>query len=93
MHEELKRAAVQRPDRLTLQRLGEALLAEDKPHEAIIPLAAATGLSDHAQPAALLARALARVGRLDEARLIAQRILRRDPRNPDAMTVMRQLAA
>lgn len=90
---ELEAAARQQPDRHTLSRVGEAYLALGRPHDAVIPLAAATGLTDHAQPASLLARALFEVGRSREALLIAQRILRRDPRNLDAMRVMQRLAA
>jgi predicted Zn-dependent protease len=90
---QLERAAREQPDRHTLTRVGEAYLALGRPHEAIIPLAAATGLTDHARPASLLARALFEVGRSNEALLIAQRILRRDPRNGDAMHVMQRLAA
>ncbi len=90
---QLEQAAREQPDRHTLTRVGEAYLALGRPQDAIIPLAAATGLTDHAKPASMLARALLEVGRGAEALLIAQRILRRDPRNTDAMHVMQRLAA
>lgn len=90
---ELEAAARLQPNRHTLTRVGEAYLALGRPQDAVIPLAAATGLTDHATPASLLARALFEVGRSAEALLIAQRILRRDPRNSDAMRVMQRLAA
>lgn len=86
-------AARRQPDRASLERLGEAYLVLGRAHDAIIPLAAATGLTDHARPASLLARALIEVGRGREALLIAQRILRRDPRNADAMKIMQRIAA
>ncbi|MCC6679505.1 MAG: hypothetical protein IT445_01260 [Phycisphaeraceae bacterium] len=87
----LETLAADHADAAVLQMLGECYLALNLPQRAILPLAAATGLSDDTAPAALLARALLEVGRWDEALLAAQRILRRQPRNREALRIMQQL--
>lgn len=88
---QIEQAAHDDPNPPMLGLLGEAYLRMDRARDAVIPLAAATGLSDHAQYAIILARALLKIGRTDDGMLIAQRILRRDPRNRDALDIMQQL--
>lgn len=83
--------AAREPMMATLQLLGECYLALDRPTEAVTPLAAAVGLSDHADPASLLASTLMKLNRMEEARLIAQRILHRDPRNRGALAIMQSI--
>ena len=88
---QIEQAAHDDPNPPMLGLLGEAYLRLDRANDAVIPLAAATGLSDHSQYAIILARALLKIGRTDDGMLIAQRILRRDPRNRDALDIMQQL--
>lgn len=57
---------------------------------AVVLLAAVTGLTDHAEPAALLAQVLLEIGRKDEALLIAKRVLRGDPRNHQMLRLVQQ---
>ena len=82
--------AKEQPTALVLQLLGECYLKLARPLEAVVPLAAATGLADNAEPATLLATTLMQVGRSKEALLIAQRVLRRDSRNREALRIMQQ---
>lgn len=89
--EPIRVLAARQPLAPLLQLLGECHLALDQPAEAVVPLAAAAGLSDHPEPASLLASTLMRLDRQEEARLIAQRILRRDPRNRAALGIMQRL--
>lgn len=73
-----------------LALLGECHLEMGDAKQAVVPLAAATGLSDHPRPASLLARALIEIDRRDDALLICQRLLRRDPKNRDALSIMQR---
>lgn len=89
--EPIAQLVAQEPVMQTLQLLGECYLALARPEEAVVPLAAAVGLSDHAEAAGLLASTLMRLNRVEEARLIAQRILHRDPRNRAALGIMQSI--
>ncbi len=88
--QQVLRLAKDHPTFEVLMLLGECHLALDDARQAVVPLAAATGLSDHPQPASLLARALMDLGRKEDALLICQRLLRRDPKNRDALRIMQQ---
>lgn len=89
--EPIAQLAAREPMAPTLQLQGECFLALDRPEEAVTPLAAAVGLSDHSEAAGLLASTLMKLNRLEEARLIAQRILHRDPRNRAALSIMQSI--
>lgn len=84
------RLARDQPTHEVLVLLGECHLEMGEAKQAVVPLAAATGLSDHPRPASLLARALIEIGRKDDALLICQRLLRRDPKNRDALNIMQR---
>ena len=90
---EVARLARDHPVYEVLVLLGECHLALGEAKQAVVPLAAATGLSDHPRPASLLARALIETDQRDDALLICQRLLRRDPKNREALTIMQQVRA
>ena len=86
--QQITRLAKEEPVYEVLLVLGQCHLARGDAKQAIIPLAAATGLTDQPEPAALLAEALLDVGRKEDALLIAKRVLHRDPRNRKMLRIM-----
>ncbi|HEU4700582.1 MAG TPA: tetratricopeptide repeat protein [Gemmatimonadales bacterium] len=83
----LERSVALEPHFLTLELLGECLLALGRPREAIVPLAASTGLHLQSRAPARLAEVLLALGRREQADELAGRALAVDPDNEAARAV------
>jgi tetratricopeptide (TPR) repeat protein len=72
----------------TLELLGECFLELGRPKDAVVPLAAAARLNPQPRAPSLLALALARAGRAEDARTIAEEVLADHPGNRLARRVL-----
>lgn len=88
LFEECARVA---PHFKSYELLGECLLHCDRPAEAALPLAAACALNRGARPRVLLARSLARIGRVGEARSWLAEALERQPGYGPAVAALEEL--
>lgn len=70
---------------------GECLLRGGRPAEAALPLAAACALNRGARPRVLLARSLAQIGRVSEARSWLADALERQPGYGPAVAALEEL--
>jgi tetratricopeptide (TPR) repeat protein len=75
----------------TLELVGECYLSIGRLREAVVPLAAATSLSDESRAPALLADALCKLGDSEQAIRLARLALLRSPSNTLARTVLESL--
>lgn len=81
------------PHYKSFESSGECLLLDGRTAEAVLPLAAACALNRGARPRVLLARALAQIGRVSEARTWLAEALERQPGYGPAVAALRQLPA
>ena len=86
-----QRSVEELPHFKTLELLGECLVRLKRDGEAIVPLAAATGLNRGVRAPYLLAEVFLRMGERGDARLAAEEALRRDPNNRRAREVLNTL--
>lgn len=85
--ERLSASAVRSPHHKTYELLGEAYAKKEKYPDSILYLSAATTLNSGVRAPSLLAEVLLKVGRVEDARKIAELALSRDPSNKKAKSV------
>jgi tetratricopeptide (TPR) repeat protein len=83
----LERSVALEPHFLTLELLGECLLALGRPREAIVPLAASSGLHRQSRAPARLAEVMLALGRWEQADELAAHALAVDPEHAGARAV------
>lgn len=86
-------AARAAPHHKSYELLGECLLREGRPAEAVLPLAAACTLNRGARPRVLLARASLQIGSVDKARSWLTEALDHHPGYGPAVDALRELPA